>query len=422
VNNTPQFEVIVAFAIWRQALMPMLTNPGLVATGALVRDPGRLPTGLLVRELTASAAPQTGAAYPPLSDWIAVAAPAGEAPDTPQEWLRRLQPRFAQMLVILLVGFGQHRAGWKGWTVERGTIRPLAGLRIVGPGMVHAELSPPVDLLPALENARWERLRGAVGNHTLVKLRTAQVAVIGCSRTGTLAAGMFAALGVRGLTLVDGDAIEAHNLDGMLLATEADIGTNKAVTLGRRLVEFRPDAAVRAIMRPLNSRASEEALGGADLIVTCVDQDGARLRAARHARARLTPHLDIGTGITLTAPGERQLAADVRLLLPGAGCVRCVGGLGDWEQAEYELHAPPGALPRRPAEPWNARGRLGSLITLNSLAVSFGVQSWLDLLDGSLSASIWHRLRWRLGSGLEVHSAPVGAGNQCGLCRQLEAD
>jgi len=227
---------------------------------------------------------------------------------------------------------------------------------------------------------------------------------------------MCAALGVRGLTLIDGDAIEPHNLDGMILATEGDVGANKAVAVGRRLVAQRSELMVKAVPDTLQSRTAELAVGGADLIVTCVDQDGPRLRAGQYARTHLTPHLDIGTGITVIGQGERQLAADVRLLLPGSGCVRCVGGLGNREQAEYELHAPRGALPRRPAEAWNARGRLGSLITLNCLAVSCGVQSWLDLLEGSLAASIWHRLRWLPGRGLEVQSALVNATPGCPIC------
>jgi hypothetical protein len=106
----------------------------------------------------------------------------------------------------------------------------------------------------------------------------------------------------------------------------------------------------------------------------------------------------------------------VRLLLPRAGCIRCVGGLADMEQAEYEFHAPPGALPRRPPAPWNASGRLGSLITLNSLAVSHGVQSWLDLLEGTLATSIWHRLRWESEGGLDVDSAIVSAQEGCSNC------
>ncbi len=395
--------------------MPMMTQRELVATGPLLRDPGREPTGLLVGELTTM--PHTGADFPPLADWLAVAAPAGEPPDRPDLWIERLQPRFAQLLVILLVGLGRERGGWRGWITERGQVRPLAGLRIVGSGMVHATASPSVDRLAAADDSRWSRLRGAVGESVFAKLSETQVAVVGCSRSGSLAASMLAALAVRGLVLIDADVIETHNLDGMILSAESDIGEKKAIALGRRLIEYRSsDLMVKAVAHPLNSRAAKAALDGTDLVVTCVDQDGPRLQAAFWASQHLTPHLDIGSGVTRTETGLRQLAADVRLLLPRAGCVRCVGGLADLDQAEYEFHAPPGALPRRPTAAWDAQGRLGSLITLNSIAVSHGIQSWLDLLAGSLGSSIWHRLRWREGGGMEVQSAGVGANPGCGMC------
>src|SRR5262249_41709363 len=159
-----------------------------------------------------------------------------------------------------------------------------------------------------------------------------------------------------------------------------------------RLTAFRDDLAVSALPRPLTSHRAVRALGGSDLVVTCVDRDGARLTAAAWAAAHLVPHLDVGTGVTLGPDGTRLLAADVRMLLPGSGCVCGVGGLGDPDGAAYDYHAPPGALPRSPAEPWDARGRLGSLVTLNNLAVSCAIQTWLDLVDGSLAGSTWHRL------------------------------
>jgi hypothetical protein len=413
MTTAPTFELIAPYTIWRQVVMPMLTNHALTSTGRLLRDPGREPTGLLLGELAAT--PRTGADFPPLGDWIAISAPAGEPPNRPDAWIRRLQPSFAQLLVILLVGLGRDRQQWRGWITERGQVCPLAGLRIIGPGMVHAA-SGLFQRKHAESDARWSRLRSAVSESVFAKLCEKQVAVIGCSRSGTLAAGMFAALDVRGLVLIDPDVIEPHNLDGMILCAEADIGEKKALALGRRLITYRPDLMVKAVPHPLNSRAGKVALDGTDLVVTCVDQDGARLEAAHWSAEHLTPHLDIGTGVTRTETDARQLAADVRLLMPRAGCIRCVGGLADMGQAEYEFHAPPGALPRRPPDPWNAGGRLGSLVTLNSLAVSCGVQSWLDLLGGTLGSSIWHRLRWREGSGVEVNAALVSQRPGCLTC------
>ena len=178
-----QFEAIASYTTWRQAVMPLLGNHELVATGPLLRDPGRRPTGLLINQLTPNPR-RTGAAYPPLGDWIAVAAPGGEPPADPAAWVQHLEPRFAQLLVVLLVGFGRNRSDWRGWTMERGVTRPLAGLRIVGPKMVHAVAVQPIDFMAESDAERWSRVQGVVGAATFAKLRETSVAVIGCSRSG----------------------------------------------------------------------------------------------------------------------------------------------------------------------------------------------------------------------------------------------
>lgn len=418
MSTIAQFEIIVPFTTWARALTPMLSNRALVATGALIRDPTRDPVGLLVEELRVSAKPPTGGDFPPLGDWLAVAVMNNDARDTPEAWIRRLEPRFAQMLVILLIGTGQKRGQWRGWTVERGASRALAGLRIVGPGMVQARAAGFDDFHDESDPERWMRLAGALGERVFAKVRRAAVSVIGCSRNGNLCAASLASLGVRKLTLVDGAILRSHHLDAFILASERDCGNNKAIVLGQRLESFRSDLAISAHPKPLDSSMAATVFDGADFAVTCADQngDGARLITAHEAKSRLIPHLDIGTGVTRTALGERQIAADVRLLLPGAGCIRCVGGVSDLDQAEYELYAVPGALPRRPPLPWDARGRLGSRITINSIACSCGIESWLDLLEGTLAGSIWHRLRWQPGRALEVHSGLVAAGTGCKLC------
>lgn len=91
----------------------------------------------------------------------------------------------------------------------------------------------------------------------------------------------------------------------------------------------------------------------ADLIVSCVDHDTPRLAAALLCHRFLKIHLDVGTGVTMDERGERLLAGDVRLLLPGQGCICCVGGLNAEEEARIELHSPPGALKPIPPRPWD---------------------------------------------------------------------
>ena len=68
-----------------------------------------------------------------------------------------------------------------------------------------------------------------------------------------------------------------------------------------RLAVTSYELLVKALPAPLNGGAPATALGGADLLVTCVDQDGPRLRVAHWSRDWLIPHLDIGAGVTRTA-------------------------------------------------------------------------------------------------------------------------
>ena len=166
----------------------------------------------------------------------------------------------------------------------------------------------------------------------------------------------------------------------------------------------------------MGARLEEPEIGNCNLIVTCVDQDGARLRAAIIAHRRMIPHLDIGTGVTAIGSGGRQIAADVRLLLPGKGCIACVGGLSDMDRARWELAAPPGSLYPIRSNPWNET-RLGSLITNNSTAVATGIQSWIQYLNKELNTSIWHRMIWMTNGAISVDSAPSIGNNPCRFCR-----
>jgi hypothetical protein len=243
------------------------------------------------------------------------------------------------------------------------------------------------------------------------------VAVIGASRSGSLLAWMLAALGVERLLLVDPDTLELHNLDAVCGVAEADVGRRKVEALAHRLTQFRSDLAVHALTCSAADARVVECVRGVDLLATCVDRDMPRLAAAVLAERFLKVHLDIGTGVTRDDAQELLIAGDVRLLLPGRGCVCCVGGLPDEEAARYELLAPPGALQRGLPPSWQQE-RAGSLVTINALCVAAGVQLWLDLLAGTLETSHWSRFRWHPGRGLEVNAGPVAARDQCAVCHR----
>lgn len=416
MDDDVEYEIVLTADVWASTLRRLSVSPDELAVGGLRRQYQPLRTELIVDDLDVRASPPTGKEFAPLADWLVVAMPGQDSRIDLGGWIERLEPKFSQLLVILLLGFNEDRSGWQGWCIHRGARYRLAGFRVVGPEMLTVNVDEQPTELVTVDPQRWSRTVDAVGKPAFNRLHNASVAIVGCSRTGSLLAGMLAALGVRRLVLIDGDAVEPHNLDGMLLATESDLGRNKALAIARRLQTFRSDMAITAVPHAYGTRIEEPALRNADLIATCVDQNVPRLRAAQFSIRRVVPHLDIGTGVTRIETG-RQIAADVRLLLPGRGCIRCVGGLPDLPLVEEELRAPIGALPRRQPPTWDAQGRVGSLVTLNSMACSTAIQSWLDLLNGDLKGSIWHRMRWGSGESWETDAAYVSAKISCPLCQ-----
>jgi molybdopterin/thiamine biosynthesis adenylyltransferase len=241
------------------------------------------------------------------------------------------------------------------------------------------------------------------------------VLLFGAGRNGSAIAYQLVALGVQALTIVDPDQMEMPNLDAAFAFTEQDVGEPKAMALQRRLLAFRSDCAISSIPRSVSDAAVIQCSRGADLIVSCVDRDAPRLAASLLANRFLKVHLDVGTGITATSDNQVLLAGDARLLLPRQGCVNCVGGLTNPSEARRELLTPSGANERRIERPWHEQ-RAGSLITLNALTVSVGVQLWLDLLAGQLRTSHWHRLRWESGAGLQSDYARVEGLADCSVC------
>lgn len=316
---------------------------------------------------------------------------------------------------IITIGFDEETGGWFGSFCCGDESRALDGFRAVCSGMpdVRSAGTSSADLT---SQARYSRITGAIGD-VARQLRFRKVMVIGAGRNGSAILQQLALLGIGALTIVDRDLLHEENLDATLGVVPTQVGLSKVRALAESLLRMRDDLSVTCLEKRASHRDVLEAARTTDLIVSCVDNDAPRLAAAKIARKLLRPHLDIGTGVTKQADGSRMIAGDARLLMPGDGCVCCVGGLRNRNDAEFELLSPPDALRRGKPVAWNQE-RMGSLITINSMTVSIGVQLWLDLLSGSLPGSTWHRIRWIEGQGLESQAAPVGASANCDICNR----
>jgi hypothetical protein len=82
------------------------------------------------------------------------------------------------------------------------------------------------------------------------------------------------------------------------------------------------------------------------------------------------------------------MGADVRLIVPGAGCLLCHGGLSGFERAVLELTRvrESGLVP--PAVAWNEE-RAGSLRSLNQLAIGIATRMLEDFVAERIQRSMW---------------------------------
>ena len=136
--------------------------------------------------------------------------------------------------------------------------------------------------------------------------------------------------------LIDDDVADETNLNRLVTATPADIGTPKVILGSCMVKSVAPTSSVLALDINLQSIKALDALKGVDVLVGCLDNDGARLILNELALAYEIPYFDIGVGID--AAQGRLAAAGGRLavVLPGGPCLHCMNEL-DLEEAVAAL-------------------------------------------------------------------------------------
>lgn len=213
---------------------------------------------------------------------------------------------------------------------ERGAVPGWLGDPAPGPTP-----EPPVDL-----GSRFDRQVRALGIEGQQAIAALRVGVVGLGGTGSQVVQQLAHLGVRSFVLVDDDRVETSNLHRLAGAAWWD-------SLLRRRKDAVAARLVRRVLRraeilktgTLRCRASLDALAGVDLVIGCLDNDGARLVLSELAAAHLVPYLDIGVGIEGEGKmegeqGPASMGGRVSFALPGGPCLACADELDFGEAAE----------------------------------------------------------------------------------------
>jgi len=298
-----------------------------------------------------------------------------------------------------------------------------------------------------------------MGDAVFHRFRHREILLVGAGRLGSLMASTLVRMGLKRLTVVDPDVLEPHNRDATVGNTARDCGQPKVSALLRHLHRVRPNALLRGLALPVQDPRVLTAFRRCAAVFVCVDNDDARLHVSQAASQLLKVVLDCGTLVrraadpptasaavsASSAAGMSELLSDVRLILPGS-CLACVGGLRPSAEAVAAAGLSPSAfqgvsggvagavggvsgsavsraavVPQADAATdaapaWTRGGRIGSLPSLNHLAVGTALQIWQDLLSERLSGSWWQRLHWSPGQGLRTEAGPLAGRTDCPVC------
>ncbi len=413
-----------------ECVRPVLVENGRFAIGSVRRRRTSRSLELIIDHWTNSEKRPNGQTMAPMLDWAVMAANSDNVVPV-ENLVQMVQPRRSHLLVALSVdptNFGALSV----LIHDEGRCYSPDRIQFIGHGLLtlpnavpgstsdqnrdHSTESPDSStkrrILAALRSSRTvgalKRLYG--------RLSLMHVTIIGAGRGAQELARQLVAAGVRRLTIIDGDTIQPENLDAMPMARSADLGANKAVHLAKVLRRNQPELTVTCVPHSVTSVDGVRVLQGSrsDTVFSFIDNNTGRLAVSRLCQEAEMVHVDLGTLIEWQ-DDLRTMSADIRLLEPKRGCVACVPRMANLDQVLYELGAPEGSLHRGRRREWNDE-RAGSLLHLNALACSLGIELWFRWLNSDIRTSHWLRVRWPADSIPEIHEAPVGPEPDCIFC------
>lgn len=330
-------------------------------------------------------------------------------------------PRFARYVRLKLRGrpfgalvLGERSQQGRIWRTDSQP-EPLA-LQPVGeaaavPAWLDTEDAPDVHLDPMFD--RQIRALGPTGQRKLANLR---VGIVGLGGTGSQIVQQLTHIGVRSFVLVEDDRTERSNIPRLAGARRRDASLHRSkAAVSRRLIR-RVGARTHVLSTgTLRTRRSLRELMSVDLIVGCVDNDGARLILAELSAAHLVSYLDLGVGIET----ESGLGVGGRssFYLPGGPCLACADELDLAEAAEdleseglHRIRVQRGYARDRRVEP--------ALMPLNGVVASLGMMEVLAFTTGFRPVSPFLRYD---ALAQKVVSVNATVQEQCPVCRPAHA-
>jgi molybdopterin/thiamine biosynthesis adenylyltransferase len=159
---------------------------------------------------------------------------------------------------------------------------------------------------------RYKRTLGVLTEGEIAGLGEKRVFVAGCGGLGGYILEMIARLGIKNITLADGDVFCETNLNRQILCTENNIGRTKTEAAVLRIREINSEAIVQSFNVFIDEQNAKELLQNHDVIMDALDNIPSRLLLEKYAEKLNIPliHGAIDGWFSQTAvvmPGDRTL-------------------------------------------------------------------------------------------------------------------
>ncbi len=135
-------------------------------------------------------------------------------------------------------------------------------------------------------NTEWlSRTELLLGEEKLDQVKKAHVLVVGLGGVGAYTAELLCRAGIGEMTIVDGDDIEASNINRQMPATTQTLGKHKTEVMAERLLAINPNLKLRVINEFLRDQRMIEVLKEAkyDYVVDAIDTLAPKLFLIYHS-------------------------------------------------------------------------------------------------------------------------------------------
>lgn len=133
-------------------------------------------------------------------------------------------------------------------------------------------------MLTTQEQLRYSRqiMLNKIGVGGQLKLRNANVLIVGMGGLGNPVAMYLAAAGIGKLFIADGDAVDMTNLQRQILFNDQDIGVNKADSACEKLQQQNSDVDIEVIDEMMDKELCQFYFPLVDVVVDCTDNIATR--------------------------------------------------------------------------------------------------------------------------------------------------